>query len=510
MASRKKLLVIGAGDFQLALVKRAAMMCDVLLAAPVIDKPFERYIADALYCDVRDFARILEFARGANCFGTPIDGVITDETDIPVLTVARVAEAMGLSGIDPDTARLFTNKALMRKRMEELGLKVLPHKTVSSLEEAVAAFKEINSTVIIKPLDAQGSRGVKRCDNAQDIVEHFAEAARWSTTHQVMVEQRATGREFVIEGLALNYEFKNLGIGDTIYFETVESLSAKERTWPTVVDDELRDRVLELNTKIVTGFGLKQGITHSEFVMDGDDIFLIETAARGGGAFISSDLIPASCGLVSEDLLVRMALGEVQTYDAIIDSKGEPLFETGNVTVGSIMDVVNEQRSCRLMIRDRLPEALREMGRAAVRAFDVKKRMVHFEFFELSRDQRIGKAGEYAGLEVNMRPCGGILPTMLNYAADTDVYQIWADMIVFDRSIKSCGAGRFCVLAGRRNARHYVMSREEVLRVYGGSILGEIEEDPATATDMGDHLFLARFSTMEEVTDFFALVLAEC
>ena len=244
MASRKKLLVIGAGDFQLALVKRAAMMCDVLLAAPVIDKPFERYIADALYCDVRDFDRILEFARRANCFGKPIDGVITDETDIPVLTVARVAEAMGLSGIDPDTARLFTNKALMRKRMEELGLKVLPHKTVSSLEEAVAAFKEINSTVIIKPLDAQGSRGVKRCDNAQDIVEHFAEAARWSTTHQVMVEQRATGREFVIEGLALNYEFKNLGIGDTIYFETVESLSAKERTWPTVADDELRDRVL--------------------------------------------------------------------------------------------------------------------------------------------------------------------------------------------------------------------------------------------------------------------------
>ena len=202
--------------------------------------------------------------------------------------------------------------------------------------------------------------------------------------------------------------------------------------------------------------------------------------------------------------------GAIVSYDAVVNSHGVILFESGNLTIGSIMDVVNEQRSCRLMIRDRLPEALREMGRATVRAFDVKKRMVHFEFFELSRDQRIGKAGEYAGLEVNMRPCGGILPTMLNYAADTDVYQIWADMIVFDRSIKSCGAGRFCVLAGRRNARHYVMSREEVLRVYGGSILGEIEEDPATATDMGDHLFLARFSTMEEVTDFFALVLAEC
>ena len=49
--------------------------------------------------------------------------------------------------------------------------------------------------------------------------------------------------------------------------------------------------------------------------MDGDDIFLIETAARGGGAFISSDLIPLSCGLASEELLVKMALGEIATFD---------------------------------------------------------------------------------------------------------------------------------------------------------------------------------------------------
>ena len=329
---RKRLLVIGAGDFQLAIVKRASTMCDVLLAAPVIGTAFEPYIADALYCDVRDFDRILEFAQGANHFGQPIDGVITDETDIPVLTVARIAQAMELPGIDPDIARLFTNKALMRTRMEELGLKVLPHKTVRSLDEAIAAFEEIGTTVIIKPLDAQGSRGVKRCETAEEIAEYFTEAARWSTSHRVMVEQCATGREFVVEGLALNYEFKNLCIGDTIYFQSIESLSAKERTFPTVVDDALRNRVLELNAKIVTGFGLKQGITHSEFVMDGDDIFLIETAARGGGAFISSDLIPGSCGLVSEDLLVRLALGEVKAFDDLkrlhlldhIDADDEP------------------------------------------------------------------------------------------------------------------------------------------------------------------------------------------
>ena len=201
--------------------------------------------------------------------------------------------------------------------------------------------------------------------------------------------------------------------------------------------------------------------------------------------------------------------GSIVSYDAIVNSSGEPIYEAGNLTIGSIMDTVNLRRSCRLLIRDRLPEALRDMGRAALQAFGVKKRMVHFEFFHLSRDQRIGKAGEYVGLEVNMRPCGGILPTMMNYAHSTDVYQIWADMICFDRSYKSVGEPAFCVLAGRRSSRSYQMPMGEILREFGDHVLEFGAVDEAIATDMGEYIIIARFRTMEEVTAFFDRVLAE-
>jgi hypothetical protein len=201
--------------------------------------------------------------------------------------------------------------------------------------------------------------------------------------------------------------------------------------------------------------------------------------------------------------------GSVVSYDAVVDGNGEPVFEAGNLTIDSIMDIVNERRSCRVMIRAHLPEALRDMGRAAVKAFGVKKRMVHFEFFELSRDQRIGKAGEYAGLEVNMRPCGGILPTMINYAYSTDVYQIWADVLVFGESKKPVGAHQFCVLAGRRNERSYVMTREQVLSEYQEHIFEDSDVDPALAVDMGDYIFLACFPTWDEVLAFYSRVLQE-
>ena len=154
----ENILIIGAGDFQLPLVQRASRSYNVLLAAPVISDAFGPYISDSLLIDVRDKDRILEFARERS-----ICGVITDQTDIAVRSVAYVAEKLGLPGIGYKTGCLFTDKSLMRERMAQLGIKLLPHRTVSSLEEALAYYDEIGGSIIIKPLDTQGSRGVQIC-----------------------------------------------------------------------------------------------------------------------------------------------------------------------------------------------------------------------------------------------------------------------------------------------------------------------------------------------------------
>ena len=192
----------------------------------------------------------------------------------------------------------------------------------------------------------------------------------------------------------------------------------------------------------------------------------------------------------------------VNSYDAIVNSAGIPLFETGNVTVVNLMDVVNEGGNCCFYLRDELPEDLRTKGRAALKAFGVHSRFVHFEFFRLDEDQHIGKKGDIVALEVNMRPSGGISPSMMNYANGTDVYKIWADMIAFDQTKKGKSAKQFCVFTGRRDARNYVLSREDVLRIYGEHIVEEGRVDAALATDMGDYMFLACFKTMEEMENF--------
>lgn len=194
---------------------------------------------------------------------------------------------------------------------------------------------------------------------------------------------------------------------------------------------------------------------------------------------------------------------EVNSYDAIIDSHGNPIFETGNVTPMSIMDIVNEGDNSVFYILKDLPEDTRRAGRAAVKAFDVKSRFIHFEFFRLTEDMWLGKKGDIIGLEVNMRPCGGFTPDMINFAHCTDVYKIWADMIAYDSTLKPTGPHYYCIFSGRRNGKNFRLSHEDLLAKYGYAIKMHCPIPEALSEAMANYMYLATFSTKEELDRFF-------
>ena len=124
--------------------------------------------------------------------------------------------------------------------------------------------------------------------------------------------------------------------------------------------------------------------------------------------------------------------GSCFSFDGITNSKKELLFVTSHQYTDSIMDAVNEQKNIGCYSYKDIPADIMEAGIRSVEAFDTRSRFFHFEFFRLLEDQAVGKKGDIIGLEVNMRPPGGFLPDMINYANDSNVYQLWADMIVHD------------------------------------------------------------------------------
>lgn len=299
-----KLMVIGAGDFQLPLVQRAAQEGhEVVVVAPAVDERFDKFITAKHLIDVRMQDEILQIA-----IKEKIDGIVTDQTDIPVRTVAYVAEKMGLSGIGYEVSRLFTDKNLMREKLIELEIPVLPFKLVRNEKEAEDFFDEISGKVILKPTDTQGSRGVIKADSKEAVSEAFRFASSFSQNKTVLIEKCAEGIEFVAEAVTDNFKCCNLICGDTIYFDQGSLFSAKKRIFPSQRPESIVKKVLELNKRIVEGFGLPYGITHGEYITDGDNVYLLEIAARGGGVFISSDLIYERTGFCTEDFLIRKSL----------------------------------------------------------------------------------------------------------------------------------------------------------------------------------------------------------
>ena len=203
-------------------------------------------------------------------------------------------------------------------------------------------------------------------------------------------------------------------------------------------------------------------------------------------------------------IMEEMVKGYVLTYDAIIGSQGQPLFESGNVTPCSLMDVVNDNGESLYYIHKEVPADVREAGLKTVAAFGVKSRFVHLEFFRLTQDQEgLGKAGDIIGLEVNMRPSGGYTPDMYNYAYETDVYKIWADMIAFDASTKPLGKRHFCTFMGRRDGVTYKMDHDAVMRKYGNRMKMQGRIPDALSGAMGNIMYLVNLDTDEEREQFY-------
>lgn len=204
-------------------------------------------------------------------------------------------------------------------------------------------------------------------------------------------------------------------------------------------------------------------------------------------------------------IMEEFVKGHVETFDAIIDANGNPVFESGNVTPHSLMDVVNNNEDSIYYIVKELAPGIREAGLKTVEAFGVKSRFVHLEFFVLDEDQEgLGKRGDVLGLEVNMRPAGGFTPDMYNFAYELDVYKLWADMIAFGTTTTPTDRPRhYCAFVGRRDSKYYAMDHDAVMAKYGDRMKMQGRMPDALADCMGNLMYVCNLDTYEDLQQYF-------
>lgn len=185
--------------------------------------------------------------------------------------------------------------------------------------------------------------------------------------------------------------------------------------------------------------------------------------------------------------------GPILTFDGLTDREGNPVFYTSLTYSQGVMETVNEDRHIYFYNLREIPNDLEEAGRRLLKAFGVRERFFHFEFFRSER------TGQIVALEVNMRPPGGPILDLFNYAHDIDLYWEWANIVVNNRFVESFARKYHCCFVGRKYNKNYAHSHDQILAAFGRNIVHHQAMPSVFALAMGDYYYFVRSADLDEV-----------
>jgi len=333
----KTVLVVGAGRYQRAVIRRAR---ELGLRVVAVDRN-----PDAPGLSLADVPRVADFSRpGAVLEAVQdlgIDGVLTVQAERAVPMVAELAEALGLPGIGVGTARLMTNKLAMRNRLAEAGVPQPRFATVRTPEEARAAVTEIGLPAVLKPADSAGQAGLARIESAEDAAESLPVAVAASPAGEAVLEEFVEGTE--MNGIVVVQD------GEVLSTTLCDRLRPRGRgfgvSWlhvypPTPQGAQLAEAE-QVATDAVRALGLRTGIGFPQILAKPDGgVALVECAARIGG-MMAEHLLHA-LGIDLLEIALRLALGEPVTSEHLRERFCRPVAirfltaEPGTLTPGRV------------------------------------------------------------------------------------------------------------------------------------------------------------------------------
>ena len=191
--------------------------------------------------------------------------------------------------------------------------------------------------------------------------------------------------------------------------------------------------------------------------------------------------------------------GDIYSFDGVTDRKGRAVFYTSHEYNRGVMETVNEDDHLYYYSLREIPEDLVVAGMNTLRAFSIKERFFHIEFF------RTKKKG-IVSLEINLRPPGGFTTDMFNYACDIDLYQEWANLVMDGTFFSSYERKYHCSFISRKNHKHYVKSHDEIKARWGSHILKDGVMPDIFSRAMGNYYYIVRDEKLEVIREIISFI----
>lgn len=301
----KKILIVGGSERQIPIIKKCKKMgIDVINVDINKNSPGFAYSDCSEVVDILDLEENFKIAKKYN-----VDGVISEQSDIAVPTVAYVSEKLGVPSIGYNKSLLFTNKFMMRQFCKINRFNYPKFQLCDNLDEVMNGAKELKYPFIIKPIDNSASRGVNIIKHDKELFEKYLDTLSFSRTNQVLIEEFIDGTELTVEGFKTKSKHFSLIVSKKEHYKQAPMVAKKLFYSPNDENFDY-DKLKELNNDLIECMGLPFGITHAEYKYFNGKYYLIEIAARGGGARIASDIVPFVTKIDTYKLLIEYSLGK--------------------------------------------------------------------------------------------------------------------------------------------------------------------------------------------------------
>lgn len=307
----KKIMILGASILQLPAIKKAKELGLEVVAVDMNPNAIgfkEKGIIKEIISTI-DIPSILESAKKHK-----IDGIMTLASDMPMRSVAVVANELGLVAISEDTAIKATNKAAMRLALKKNNVPVPVFYKVSDKKEYIKAINNIQRLgrkCIIKPADNSGSRGIVLLKNYnKDTIENaYGYSKQYSRSGELMVEEYMDGPEVSVETISINGVCNVIQITDKLTTGAPFFVEMGHNE-PSILPGDIQKQIIEVAIAANRAIGIENGPSHTEIKVTNNGPKVVELGARLGGDNITTHLVPLSTGVDMVECCIRIAIGE--------------------------------------------------------------------------------------------------------------------------------------------------------------------------------------------------------
>lgn len=315
-SEKPRIIVLGGTDSHCILLEHLKERGFYTILVDYLDSPLAKDYAD-LHLQISTFDKE-EVLKAAEEF--KVSAIMTASVDQVNTTACYVAEKLGLPRpYNYATAERIIDKSEMKRAMVSRGIPTTKY-VYLEIDDPIENI-DLTFPVVTKPVDNHGASGVKVSRNVKELEQYLKEARSFSRSGRTVVEEFFSGVEVSAYTVVKDGKANIIMISarQSVCEGADQVMKCYATVTPTGISETAVKKIQKAADGIAEEFGLLNTPLHVQAIVDGDDISVIEFAARVAGG-LSTDIIRKHIGLDLIDVAIDSWLGnEMDIYTKPLD-----------------------------------------------------------------------------------------------------------------------------------------------------------------------------------------------